>query len=123
MCAPPGALPTSNNFSRAEKVHEDVTRPGETCLVGLCTGLFAAAAIGSSPSLSSLIPIAVQVVLMAFRAGAHVAALAERLHKDSESSETWTYVLPTIGEAETRSIIDLFHNQVVSKSSVRLDVV
>ncbi|KAH6713487.1 BcPKS12, polyketide synthase [Leptodontidium sp. MPI-SDFR-AT-0119] len=98
-------------IDRAEKVHEDATRPEETCLVGLCTGLFAAAAIASSPSLSSLIPIAVQVALMAFRAGAHVAALAERLHKDSDSSETWTYVLPTISEAETRSIIDLFHNQ------------
>lgn len=109
--------------SRAEKVHEDATRPEETCLVGLCTGLFAAAAIASSPSLSSLIPIAVQVALMAFRAGAHVAALAERLHKDSDSSETWTYVLPTISEAETRSIIDLFHNQVVSKTRPGSDVV
>ncbi|CZT53270.1 probable polyketide synthase [Rhynchosporium secalis] len=99
-------------IDRAEKIHEDATRPEETCLVGLCTGLFAAAAIASSPSLSILVPIAVQLALMAFRAGAHVAALAERLHKDSDSSETWTYVLPAITEMETISIIDLFHDQV-----------
>ncbi len=54
---------------------------------------------------------------MAFRAGAHVAAMAERLHKDSDSSETWTYVLPTINETDTRSIIDLFHKELVSITS------
>ena len=110
--------------SRTEKVHEDATKPEETCLVGLCTGLFAAAAIASSPSLSALIPLAVQFALMAFRAGSHVAAMAERLHKDIESSETWTYVLPTISEEETTSIVDVFHKENVSIKSIGdIDVV
>ncbi|KAJ5054544.1 uncharacterized protein L3040_000815 [Drepanopeziza brunnea f. sp. 'multigermtubi'] len=97
-------------IDRTEKVPEDITNPTETVLVGLCTGLFAAAAISSSQSLSTLIPIAVQVSLMAFRAGAYVTAMAERLHKNIDSSDPWTYVLPTIGEKETKSIIDSFHN-------------
>lgn len=99
--------------SRAEKIHEDTTKPSETYLVGLCTGLFAAAAISSAPSLSGLVPVAVQFVLMAFRTGAHVAALAERLQSNSEGSE-WTYVLPALGKAETNSIIEGFHSENVS---------
>jgi hypothetical protein len=95
-------------------MHEDSTRASETCLIGLCSGLFAATAIASSPSLSGLVPIAVQMVLMAFRTGAYVAALAERLHKSSESSSSWTYVLPGISEVAASSIISDFHRTNVS---------
>jgi hypothetical protein len=101
--------------SRAEKMHDDSTRASETCLIGLCTGLFAATAIASSPSLSGLVPIAVQMVLMAFRTGAYVAAMAERLHKASSSSSSWTYVLPGINEVAASSIISNFH-----KTNVRI---
>lgn len=95
-------------------MHEDTTKPAETFLVGLCTGLFAAAAISSAPSLSGLVPVAVQVVLMAFRTGAHVAVLADRLQGNTEASESWTYVLPALEEAETRSILKDFHAENVS---------
>jgi iron transport multicopper oxidase len=88
-----------------------VTSPSETCLVGLCTGLFAAAAIASSPSISQLTPIAVQVMLMAFRTGAHVAALADRLNSQSESPESWTYVIPAAQENEVNSILSDFHRE------------
>jgi hypothetical protein len=103
-----------DSHSRAEKMHEDSTRASETCLIGLCSGLFAATAIASSPSLSGLVPIAVQMVLMAFRTGAYVAALAERLHKNSEGSSSWTYVLPGISEVAASSIISDFHRTNVS---------
>jgi iron transport multicopper oxidase len=104
----------TDSRSRAEKMHEDSTRASETCLIGLCSGLFAATAIASSPSLSGLVPIAVQMVLMAFRTGAYVAALAERLHKNSEGSSSWTYVLPGISEVAASSIISDFHRTNVS---------
>ncbi|KAH7374166.1 BcPKS12, polyketide synthase [Cadophora sp. MPI-SDFR-AT-0126] len=94
----------------AEKMHED-TRPSETSLVGLCTGLFAAAAISSAPSLSGLVPVAVQVVLMAFRTGAYVATLADCLQGDAEISQSWTYVIPALEEAETSSILNDFHKE------------
>lgn len=98
-------------ISRFEKEHGDSTSPSETCLVGLCTGLFAAAAIASSPSISQLIPIAIQVTLMAFRTGAHVAALADRLNNRSESPESWTYVVPAEKESEINSILNDFHKE------------
>ncbi|KAI1389461.1 polyketide synthase [Hypoxylon trugodes] len=96
-------------IDRSEKEYEDVTSHRNTKLSGLCTGLFAATAIASSYSLSTLIPIAVQVVLMAFRTGSHVASLAERLSPSTEKSESWTYVLPAAKEAEAKSILAEFH--------------
>ncbi|KAI1481114.1 polyketide synthase [Daldinia eschscholtzii] len=96
-------------IDRSEKEHEDVTDHRNTKLSGLCTGLFAATAIASSYSLSTLIPIAVQVVLLAFRTGSHVASLADRLSPPKEESESWTYVLPAAKEAEAKSILTEFH--------------
>jgi hypothetical protein len=107
-------LLTLARYSRAEKKHDDSTVPSETYIIGLCTGLFAATAIASSPSLSELVPIAVQVALMAFRTGGYVAALADRLRKDSESSESWTYVVPGAGETAATLMLDEFHNANVS---------
>ncbi|RAL64636.1 hypothetical protein DID88_001669 [Monilinia fructigena] len=94
-----------------EKEYEDSTGPSETCLVGLCTGLFAAAAIASSPSMSQLIPIAIQVILMAFRAGSHVAALAERLNNCSKLPESWTCIIAAAQESEVSSILYDFHKE------------
>lgn len=94
-----------------EKEYGDLTSPSETCLVGLCTGLFAAAAIASSRSVSQLIPIAIQVVLMAFRAGLHVAAVAESLNNSSKSTESWTYIIPAAQESEVSSILYKFHKE------------
>ncbi|OTB09253.1 hypothetical protein M426DRAFT_7268 [Hypoxylon sp. CI-4A] len=96
-------------IDRSEKEYEDVTSHSNTKLSGLCTGLFAATAIASSYSLSTLLPIAIQVVLMAFRTGSQVASLADRLSPSTEKSESWTYVLPAAQEAETRSVLDEFH--------------
>lgn len=108
-------------ISRYEKEHGDSTSPGETCLVGLCTGLFAAAAIASSPSISQLIPIAIQVMLMAFRTGAHVAALADRLNSRSDLSESWTYVVPAAQESEINTILSDFHKENVRHHFLNLD--
>ncbi|KAI0861579.1 polyketide synthase [Xylaria cubensis] len=90
---------------RTEKHPEDVTSHENTTLSGLCTGLFAAAAIAMSPSLSTLLPIAVQVVLMAFRVGSHVGSLAERLNPSIERSESWTYVLPSLKDSDVEKIL------------------
>ncbi|KAI0017704.1 polyketide synthase [Xylariomycetidae sp. FL0641] len=96
-------------IDRSEKEYEDVTDAENTKLSGLCTGLFAATAIASSPSLSSLLPIAVQVVLMAFRTGSYVASLAERLSPPAEKSESWTYVVPSVKQSEAQGILEDFH--------------
>lgn len=46
---------------------------------------------------------------MAFRTGAYIAALADRLYDNSQLLESWTYVVPGVGEAEATSILREFH--------------
>ncbi|KAI1357960.1 polyketide synthase [Xylaria arbuscula] len=96
-------------IDHAEKNHEDVSTPENTRLSGLCTGLFAAAAIATSPSLSALLPIAVQVALMAFRVGSHVGSLADWLSPSIETSKSWTYVIASVDESDARRILADFH--------------
>ncbi|KAJ1326724.1 naphtho-gamma-pyrone polyketide synthase [Microdochium nivale] len=85
------------------------TTEANRILSGLCTGLFAAAAIASSPSLSTLLPVAVQVVLMAFRTGNYVSSMAERLSPATKGQESWTYVLAGVKDTEARSSLLSFH--------------
>ena len=77
--------------------------------------MFAAAAITSTPTLSTLVPVAVQVVLMAFRTGRHVAAMAERLCPSGERSESWTYIMSDTQADEAQSKLDEFHKTHVSE--------
>ncbi|KAK3378565.1 hypothetical protein B0H63DRAFT_251284 [Podospora didyma] len=96
-------------IDHAERNYEDVTRHDRTLLVGLCSGLFAASAIASTPSLSTLVPVAVQVVLMAFRTGSYVHTLAERLNPAFETSESWTYIYAGLKEEDAKSVLNDFH--------------
>ncbi|KAK4230211.1 PaPKS1 melanin biosynthesis polyketide synthase encoded by the PaPKS1 protein [Podospora fimiseda] len=98
-------------IDHAEKNYEDVTRHDRTLLVGLCSGMFAASAIASTPSLSTLVPVAVQAVLLAFRTGSHVHAIGERLNPVDEQSESWTYIFPGLKEDDATSALDDFHQQ------------
>ncbi|KAK8089291.1 Beta-ketoacyl synthase [Apiospora hydei] len=80
-------------IDRSEKEYQDATEPENTYLSGLCTGLFAASAIASSPS---------PLVAPSYRS-------PERLSPSSEKSESWTYVVPGAKESTAKSILDDFH--------------
>ncbi|KAB5525769.1 hypothetical protein GE09DRAFT_1152588 [Coniochaeta sp. 2T2.1] len=95
-------------IDHAEKNWEDVTNQ-KTFNVGLCSGLFAATAVASTPSLSALVPVAVEVVLMAFRVGTHVHGLAEKLSPTAEASESWTHIYPGVKEAQASKVLAEFH--------------
>ncbi|PKS07657.1 hypothetical protein jhhlp_006263 [Lomentospora prolificans] len=87
-------------IDRVEKEPEDWTAHNQTFFIGFCTGLFAASAIASTPTVSTLIPLAIQTVLLAFRTGAYVGALAERLCPPSAQAEPWTMIFSGVGEEE-----------------------
>lgn len=91
--------------------------------VGLCSGLFAATAVASTPSLSALVPIAVEVVLMAFRVGMHVHSLAEKLSPASEISESWTYIYPGVKEGQASSVLSEFHESNVSEDCTQSSLI
>ncbi|EEY14472.1 conidial yellow pigment biosynthesis polyketide synthase [Verticillium alfalfae VaMs.102] len=97
-------------IDRAEKEPQDVMAHEDTYILGLCTGLFAAAAVASTASVSTLIPVAVQTVLMAFRTGSHVASLAERLCPATNRSDPWTHVLVDVTEADVTKALQSFHS-------------
>lgn len=77
--------------------------------MGLCTGIFAATAITSAPTLSALVPIAVEMVLVAFRAGLYISKMADILENVTDESESWTYLVPETSEGEVGKILTEFH--------------
>ncbi|KAL2023150.1 hypothetical protein VTK56DRAFT_3756 [Thermocarpiscus australiensis] len=97
-------------IDHVETNHEDLTRHDRTRLVGLCSGLFAAFAIASAPSLSALVPLAVQAVLLAFRTGSYVHSLAERLDPAFEESGSWTYAIPGLKQEDAVELLATFHD-------------
>lgn len=60
----------------------------------MCTGSLAAAAVSSSSSLSELLPLAVQTVLIAFRLGLCALDMRDRLELSVEDrSRPWSVVI------------------------------
>jgi hypothetical protein len=61
---------------------------------------------------------------MAFRVGAHVAAMADRLEQPTVFSESWTFVVPGATESKTQEKLDDFHaSQVTYIDKGVLDVI
>nr|AAN59953.1 polyketide synthase 1 [Glarea lozoyensis] len=102
------ATQIAHYLDRAEKVPEDSASPNNTTLVGLSTGLFAAAAISCSASLSALIQVGVQATVLAFRTGSYVAALADQLGGANDNANPWAYSI-SADEAQAASKLDEFH--------------
>ncbi|KAF7198010.1 Polyketide synthase CTB1 [Pseudocercospora fuligena] len=66
--------------------------PGNSCLVGICTGSLAAAAVSCAHSASSLLSAALHAVAVAVRLGALAWDIADRISDTSDCSffEPWT---------------------------------
>ena len=80
-------------------------------LVGLCTGLLAAAAVATSNSLVELIPYAVEAVRLAFRAGSCVSTIAERFGGEV-GKDSWSTIV--VADAKTaQAALDKFHAEKV----------
>ncbi|KAH8804534.1 hypothetical protein F5884DRAFT_679320 [Xylogone sp. PMI_703] len=94
-----------------EKFSHDPNKLSETCIIGESNGLFAAAAIASSQSLSELVPVSVQLVLIAFRSGLCVAAMASRISNDAKSRNNWAYDLPNTTQETVTSVLNDFHKE------------
>ena len=80
-----------------------------THIVGSCTGLLAAAVVSSSRSLVDLLPLAVEVVRIAFRIGSLVNEVRDQIEEPSSRSASWSVVLPGLCELDAVHIIKDFH--------------
>ncbi|KAL9126313.1 MAG: hypothetical protein Q9217_004613 [Psora testacea] len=80
-----------------------------TRIAGSCTGLLAAAAVGSSNSLVNLIPVAVEVVRIAFQLGVIVAQARDEIEGAPIKSPSWSAIIPGLKVEKTEEILKAFH--------------
>ena len=82
-------------------------------IIGLCTGLLAASAVSSISCPTSLIPIAVETVRLAFRLGLRVDSVADRLRPRGQDQDSWSVLVSGLGDVVAQCAIDDFHADVV----------
>lgn len=80
-----------------------------THIVGSCTGLLAAAVVSSSRSFVDLLPVAVEVVRIAFRLGSLVNEVRDQIEQSSNQSTSWSVVLPGLCESDAVRTIQNFY--------------
>lgn len=80
-------------------------------ILGLCTGNLAAAAARSTNDLVQMIPLAVEATIAAFRIGAHVSTVAQRISPFQDPNAGWSVIIPGATAAEA---VRSFNSQSVS---------
>ena len=93
----------------------------QTCVVGLSTGLLAAAVVALSPTIPALMPLAVEAVLIAFRLGLHVKNTASNIEtsSDHDDGSSWSYVITGTTQSEAQQALDDFHHDKVTTDHFR----
>lgn len=92
-----------------EDVGKPYPRTDDSYVLGLCTGSLAAAAISSSSSLSELLPIAVQTVLIAFRLGLCALDMRDRLEMwTKDRGQPWSVVISDLEPQSAVAVIKEF---------------
>ncbi|PQE14273.1 polyketide synthase protein [Rutstroemia sp. NJR-2017a BVV2] len=92
--------------------------PANTEVLGVCTGLLAASAVASCTSLTSLIPLAVQAVRIAFRLGSRVATVGNQLETTKDRQQTWsTIVLGISADAGEAALAEFNHQKGLIQST------
>ncbi|EON65175.1 hypothetical protein W97_04412 [Coniosporium apollinis CBS 100218] len=88
----------------------ELPNPSNTRILGLCTGLLAASAVASARSLADLLPLAVEAVRIAFRAGTCVGTAKEALEQ-ANSRESWSTIVTGISEQSANAALADFHSE------------
>lgn len=92
--------------------------PSDTVLVGLCTGLLAAAAVSASQSTLDLVDNALNIVRVAFRIGFRVSDAAQRL--STEVNQRWSRLVLDVQKETSIAEIRQFNARKVRKFSASL---
>ena len=93
----------------------------ESCVVGLSTGLLAAAVVALSPTIPALMPLALEAVLIAFRLGLHVKNTASNIEMSPihDDDSSWSYVVTGKTKSEAQNALDNFHQDKVIMADFR----
>jgi len=114
------ATSTSHVSRHAGELYGQPGQSTDTYSVGLCTGLLAAAAVASSPALPALIPLGVEVALIAFRVGLHVGTTAKNLDLARDGTASWSTIVTGTTESVALNALSAFHQDKVIILSVCL---
>jgi Starter unit:ACP transacylase in aflatoxin biosynthesis len=89
-------------------------RTSTTHILGVCTGLLAASAVASSRSLTSLLPLAVQTLRIAFRLGSRVATVGHQVESRTSVPQTWSTIVLGISSDDAEIALSEFNENHVS---------
>ncbi|KAL9004648.1 MAG: hypothetical protein Q9188_002539 [Gyalolechia gomerana] len=89
--------------------------PSNTLVIGLCTGLLTAAAVASAPTPYRLIPLGVEVVLIAFRVGTYIHQTARQLDISHTGNDCWSSVVGGTTEEKAQDALNSFHTKKASR--------
>ena len=82
-----------------------------TRVLGLCTGLLAAAAVVSAKTVEELVPLAVEFVRLSFRSGAVVDGARAVLSQVGEEKEPWSTIVTGTTEQAAKAALTAFHKE------------
>ena len=83
-------------------------------LLGACTGLVAASAIASAGSLTTLLPLAVEAVRIAFRIGSYIGDIAQRVGGPHDVLESWSTIVAVSDKKAAETALDDYNQEYVS---------
>lgn len=86
----------------------------EACIIGLCTGQLASAAVSSSRTVGELIPVGVETVVLALRLGMCVLRVQELIEPGKSGTSSWSVLVSGMREPEAQDLIQKFAKQNVS---------
>lgn len=90
---------------------EELPSAQSTRVLGLCTGLLAAAAVVSAKNVSDLVPLAVDFVRMSFRSGAIVNGPKSAMTLTGEEKASWSTICTGTTEPAAKKALDAFHKE------------
>ncbi|KAJ5270272.1 hypothetical protein N7505_006030 [Penicillium chrysogenum] len=80
----------------------------ESCIIGLCTGQLASAAVSSSKTIGELIPAGVETVIVALRLGMCVLKVQELIEPSKSATPSWSVLISGMREAEAQDLIQQY---------------
>lgn len=86
----------------------------ESCIIGLCTGQLASAAVSSSKTVGELILAGIETVVLALRLGMCVLKVQELIEPSKPAAASWSVLISGMREPEAEDLIQQYAKKNVS---------
>ena len=113
MATHPRFKNVSNHVRYDDCVRSNQAASTQSRVLGCGVGLLAAAAVASSPSLSSLIPIAINAVVLSYYVGSKISTMASQLDSATSEGKCWSYDMVSCSEESISQLVSSFHHDKV----------